>query len=46
MIQKIPYFMYNEKWYYYDYDEMKYKLTKMATAKAKESYRQFYKDII
>lgn len=42
----IPYFMTNEKWYYYDYDEMKYKLTDKATKKAKESYRQFYQDMV
>lgn len=44
MIQDIPYFMMNEKWYYYDYKEMKYKLTKYATKKAIESYKQFYNE--
>ena len=43
---EIPYFMYNEKWYYYDEKEEIYKLTKFATKKAIESYRQFYKDVI
>lgn len=40
-----PYFMYNEKWYYYDYKELKYKLTKYATKKAIASYNQFYKEL-
>lgn len=45
MIMTIPYFMINEKWYYYDYNEMKYKLTKFATKKAIKSYNQFYKEL-
>lgn len=41
----VPYFMYNKKWYYYDYKEYKYKLTKYATKKAIASYNQFYKEL-
>lgn len=42
MIQKEPYFMKNEKWYYYDYEELKYKLTKEAPEEAIKSYKEFY----
>lgn len=42
---KKPYFMKKEEWYYYDYDELKYKLTDKATQKAKDSYKEFYKQI-
>lgn len=41
----MPYFMENNKWYYFDYDERKYKLTDEAPAKAKESYDEFYREI-
>lgn len=44
MTQKIPYFMKNEDWYYYDYDEAKYKLTGLATIEAIISYEEFYKN--
>ena len=39
-----PYFLENEEWYYYDYEELKYKLTDKATQKAIESYKEFYKE--
>lgn len=46
MIQEMPYFLSNDEWYYYDYKEMKYKLTDKAPKEAIESYRQFYKEIV
>lgn len=42
MIQVEPYFMENEEWYYYDYEELKYKLTSKAPQKAIDSYNEFY----
>ena len=44
MIQVVPYFMNNEEWYYYDWDEMKYKLTDKAPSEAIKSYKEFYKE--
>lgn len=43
IVAERPYFMQNEEWYYYDYDEIKYKLTDKATKEAKDSYKEFYK---
>lgn len=40
-----PYFMENEKWYYFDEDDFCYKLTDDAPEKAKESYKEFYADV-
>lgn len=40
-----PYFMENEEWFYFDEDEVLYKLTDKAPEKAKESYRQFYDNV-
>lgn len=45
MIQDVPYFIKNEEWWYYDWKEMKYKLTDKATKEAIESYKEFYKII-
>lgn len=45
MIIKPPYFMTNEKWYYFDEKEWKYKLTKEAPAKAVKSYKDFYREL-
>ena len=39
---KIPYFMKNKEWYYYDEKEEKYKLTDKAPKEAIESYKEFY----
>ena len=44
MIQDLPYFMYNEDWYYYDWDEIKYKLTDKAPKEAIDSYNEFYNE--
>lgn len=38
-----PYFLTNEKWYYYDEEEGTYKLTEEAPEKAVKSYEDFYK---
>lgn len=39
----MPYFMENEKWYYFDYSKRRYMLTKDAPKKAQKSYDEFYK---
>lgn len=44
MIQDVPYFMANEDWWFYDWEEMKYKLTDKAPKKAIESYKEFYSE--
>ena len=40
-----PYFLTNDEWYYYDEKEGCYKLTDKATAEAKKSYEEFYKEL-
>lgn len=45
MIQDVPYFMSNEEWYYYDWNEMMYKLTDKAPKEAIDSYYEFYSNI-
>ena len=40
-----PYFMKNKDWYYFDEEEFKYKLTDLATDKAKQSYKEFYETL-
>lgn len=40
-----PYFMENEEWYRFDFDERKYVLTDKATDEAKRSYNEFYKEL-
>ena len=42
VINEKPYFLSNEKWYYYDEEEFCYKLTKEATEEAVKSYEEFY----
>lgn len=42
-IDKKPYFMKNKDWYYYDENNLMYKLTNKAPDKAKQSYKEFYK---
>ena len=37
-----PYFMNDDKWYYFDEETCSYKLTAEATPKAKKSYEDFY----
>ena len=41
----MPYFMNNKKWFYFDFEDRKYKLTEYAPKKAKQSYEEFYKMI-
>ena len=41
---KMPYFMKNKNWYYYDAKEGIFKLTDKAPKKAIESYKEFYKE--
>lgn len=41
----MPYFMTNDEWYYFDYQKRKYVLTDKAPEKAKDSYKQFYKEV-
>lgn len=45
MTVDMPYFMTNESWYYFDFKEMKYKLTNIAPEEAKKSYKSFYDTI-
>lgn len=42
LIVKMPYFMTNKEWFYYDKEEILFKLTDKATEKAKQSYIEFY----
>jgi hypothetical protein len=37
-----PYFMENSEWYFFDEEEMMYKLTEKAPKKAVESYKEYY----
>lgn len=39
-----PYFMTNEKWYYYDEEDCCMKLTKDATPEAIKSYKEYYEE--
>lgn len=41
----MPYFMTNDEWYYFDYQKRKYVLTDKAPEKAKDSYKEFYKEV-
>lgn len=40
-----PYFMQNEEWFYFDEEELMYKLTDKAPEKARESYKDFYSNV-
>lgn len=40
-----PYFMENEEWYYFDEDSFMYKLTDKAPKEARDSYKEYYKDV-
>lgn len=42
MTQEKPYFMENNKWYYFDETEFCYKLTPEAPPEAQKSYKEFY----
>ena len=41
----MPYFMTNKEWFYFDYKNRKFMLTNKAPKEAKESYKEFYKEI-
>ena len=41
----IPYFMKNEEWYEYDYASKHFVLTDKAPKKAKESYKQYMREV-
>ena len=45
IILEKPYFMTNKTWYYFDYNTDRYELTDKAPQKAKESYKEYYKDV-
>lgn len=42
---KIPRFLKNKEWYYYDINTGRYKLTDKATKKAIESYKKYYESL-
>lgn len=44
IMRDMPYFMEDEKWYYFDFKERKYKLTDEAPEKARQSYKEFYEE--
>lgn len=41
----MPYFMTDEKWYYFDFVDKRFKLTKIAPEKAKKSYVDYYNEL-
>ncbi len=41
----MPDFMLDDTWYYFDYEERKYKLTPNAPEGVKESYIEYEKDL-
>ena len=41
----MPYFMNNPDWYYFDYAAKKYVLTDKAPQKARQSYKDYYKEL-
>ena len=45
MISETPLFLTNDDWYYYDEDELCYKLTDNAPAEARASYEQYYEQV-
>lgn len=40
-----PYFMTNEEWFYFDYEERKHKLTEKAPHEAVQSYEEYYNEL-
>ena len=45
MILDMPYFMTNDRWYYFDKKTGKYMLTDEAPKKAKDSYIAFFEEV-
>ena len=41
----MPYFMTDDSWYYFDFENKKYMLTDKAPQKAIDSYKQYYKEV-
>jgi hypothetical protein len=41
--KKLPFFMSNKSWYYFDEDSYRFYLTREAPKEARESYHRFYK---
>ena len=41
----MPYFMENEKWFYFDGKKRKFVLTKDAPSEAKRSYQEYYDEL-
>lgn len=42
MFLDMPYFMENSDWFYFDFQEQKYKLTEFAPERAQKSYKEYY----
>lgn len=42
----MPYFMEDESWYYFDLKKRKYVLTDEAPEKARQSYVEYYEEMI
>lgn len=45
MVAEEPYFLKNEKWFYFDANDFMYKLTDEAPEEAKRSYKEFYSQV-
>lgn len=45
LIEKMPYFLKDKDWYYYDMENGKYKLTNKAPQEAIDSYNEYYKKL-
>ena len=43
--EKMPYFLTNKDWYYYDMNTGRYKLTDKATKEAIDSYNKYYEEL-
>lgn len=43
-MQDRPYFMEDKSWYDFDFEKRKFVLTENAPEKAKESYKEFYRE--
>lgn len=41
----MPFFMEDDRWYFYDYEKKKYVLTKEAPEEARQSLKEFYKEL-
>lgn len=41
----MPYFMTNQNWYYYDFEEKKYKIHENVSEEVKKSYEEYMKEL-